>query len=335
MTSRQLAYSHKKVASADIRRRLNMLLVMLCLFGSVAAIDAVTHPENKSSIAVMAGSSMLAGGVTMATIGNMDEVSAKESAGSQIGMRVWLISRDQIDFSKPFPQPNAQREVGNIPLKLGEYMHYQDAVSNSVKSNGTGETGDINVDYTNTLSFVMAGNREKLMDFIEEYAGRGFIVIYQECGSGVRYIMGSVCKPMVLKSFDRKDDNEGRYVTFTFENKYWRQPLIYVGDIIQQDPVTVAAGATNLAVESSNNRYNLSSNTGPTALANVSGIASSDYGRVITIYGSGGSNPTTISDSTTFVLVDGVTWHGNGGSEISFKIHDANTLTEVSRVETA
>lgn len=73
--------------------------------------------------------------------------------------------------------------------------------------------GDINVDYTNTLSFVMAGNRIELMNFIEEYAGRGFIVIYQECGTGVRYIIGSLCKPMDLKSFDRKDDNEGRYIT--------------------------------------------------------------------------------------------------------------------------
>jgi len=83
---------------------------------------------------------------------------------------------------------------------------------------------------------------------------------------------------MVLKSFDRKDDNEGRYITFIFEDKHWQQRLIYTGDIVMQDPMTIA-------------------------------------------------------DSTTFVLVGGVTWTGTAGSSITFKVHDANTLTEVSRVQ--
>ncbi|MBI9062629.1 MAG: hypothetical protein JEZ14_11645 [Marinilabiliaceae bacterium] len=87
-------------------------------------------------------------------------------------------------------------------------MHYCDIVSNSPKSNGTGESGDINVDYTNTLSFVMAD-------------------------------------------------------------------------------------ATNLAVVANNERYNLSANTGVTALATVSGIASADYGRTITLY-SGPSHCETV-----------------------------------------
>lgn len=334
-THKQQAYAYVKIAREGIRQRLHLMLLVMVLFGAVSAIEAMTSPgDNQTAIEVMAGTTSMAT-ISMATIGNLDEVSGKYSAGNQIGMRVWLIDRSQIDNTVPWPKPNAQRELGNIPLKAGEYMHYWDAVSNSPKSNGTGESGDINVDYTNTLSFVMAGNRIELMNFIEEYAGRGFIVIYQECGTGVRYIMGSLCKPMDLKSFDRKDDNEGRYITFNFENKHWQQPLIYTGDIVMQDPVTVAADATNLAVVANNGRYNLSANTGVTALATVSGIASADYGRTITLYGGGGANATTIADSTTFVLVDGATWTGTPGSEITFKIHDANTLTEVSRVQAA
>ncbi len=329
-------YSYMKATREGFRKRLHLVLFMFALFAGVAVVNAMTSPtgDNQTSIQVMGGSVSMAA-VTMASIGNLDEVSGKYSAGNQIGMRVWLIDRSQIDDSVAFPQPNANRELGTIPLKAGEYMHYYDAVSNSVKSNSTGESGDINVDYTNTLSFVMAGNRKQLMDFIEEYAGRGFIVIYQECGTGVRYIMGSLCKPMTLKSFDRKDDNEGRYITFNFENKHWQQPLIYTGDIIQQDPVTVAADATNLAVVANNGRYNLSANTAPTAMTTISGIGASDYGRLITVYGGGGANPTSIADSTTFVLIDGATWNGTSGSSITFKIHDANTLTEVSRVQAA
>ncbi len=334
MNSKQLAYSYKKVFMAGLKYRLQMLLVLCVFIGGVSAVGSVMAP-NDNAPKVVLGSSGVTAIVTMASVGNLDEVSAKDSAGNQIGMRVWLIDRKQIDDTQVFPQPNADREVGTIPLKAGEYMHYFDAVNESVKSNGTGEKGDVNVDFNNTLSFIMAGNRIQLMNYLEEYAGRGHIVIWQECGTGVRYIQGSLCKPMTLNSFDRKDDNEGRYVTFTFGNKHWQQPCIYTGEIVQQDPVTIAADATNLAIVSTNGRYNLSVNTGATALATVSGIASSDYGRTITIYGVGGANPTTIADSTTFVLVDGTTWTGNAGSSITFKIHDAETLVEVSRVQTA
>lgn len=330
MNGKQMAYSYNKAIKTGIAERLKLLMILLCLSGGVSAIGHVAFPDDNAPIKVFAGSTVTAL-VTMASIGSLGEVSAKESAGKQIGMRVWLIYRGQIDDSVTFPSANSDRELGTIPLYSGEYMHYFDAVNETPKSNSTGESGDINVEYNNTLSFVMAGNRNELMNYIEEYAGRGFLVIYQECGTGVKYIQGSYCKPMTLKSFDRKDDNEGRYVTFTFGNSHWQQPLIYTGEIITQDPETIAADETELAYVSGNNRYDLTDNTVATVLATVSGITTDDYGTHITIYGSGGTNPTTIEDSTSFVLVDGETWTGNSGSSITFKIHDANTLTEVER----
>ncbi len=333
MNSKQLAYSYKKAFMAGLKYRLQMLIVLCFIAGGVSAVNSVMYPNDNTSKVVLIGSLTMAT-VSMATVGNLDEVSAKDSAGSQIGMRVWLIDRKQIDDTQTFPLPNADREVGTVPLKSGEYMHYFDAVNESVKSNGTGEKGDVNVDFNNTLGFIMAGNRVQLMNYLEEFAGRGHVVIWQECGTGVKYIQGSLCKPMVLNSFDRKDDNEGRYVTFTFGNKHWQQPCIYTGDIITQDPVTIAADATDLAIDSTNNSYNLSVNTAATELATVSGITSDDYGKNITIYGGGGDYATTIADSTTFVLVDGETWTGNSGSSITFKIHDSETLVEVSRVQT-
>ncbi len=330
MNDRQLAYSFKKSVNADIKTRLRLLFTTLLIFGGVSLTYSIAHPHDQGSKVTLV-SSVAAGTVTMASIGDIDEVSGKESAANQIGMRVWLIDRTQIDSSQSFREPNSDRELGTIPMLDGEYMHYFDAINESPNSTSTGENGDYNVAFTNTFTFVMAGNRKKLLDFIEEYAGRGFIVIYQECETGTKYVVGSFCKPMVLSSFERKDDGDGRYITYTFTNAHWRQPLIYTGDIITQDPVTVDADATDLAIDSSNGRYDLSENTAATTLATVSGITSDDYGRTITIYGAGGDYPTSIADSTTFVLVDGETWSGTSGSTISFKIFDTDTLVEVDR----
>lgn len=334
MNTKQIAYSHKTAFNAVLKKRLQMLMVILCIFGGISAVSSYAYDDNASKT-VLLGSGTSMAMITMASIGDLDEVSAKESAANQIGMRIWLIDRRQIDDTVPFPEPNEDREVGTIPLKSGEYMHYFEAVNETPNSNSTGESGDINVEYDNMLSFVMAGNRKKLMTFIEEFTGRGFVVIWQECGTGIKYVQGSLCKPMTLRQFDRKDDTEGRYITFTFGNKHWRQPLIYTGDIVNQNPVTVPADATDLAYVSGNGRYQLTDNAAATVLNSVSGIGTSDYGKSLTIYGSGGTNPATIAENTTYVLVDGTTWTGNAGSTITFKIIDADTLVETGRTQTA
>ncbi len=334
MTRKQQSHSVLKGMKATYKAQKRLLMIVMGLFLTVSFVDAAQNDFSGSSLNVFGGTSTIAV-VTMASIGNIEQGNAKDAAGNQIGMRIWLISRDQIDDTVQFPLPNADREVSTIPLKAGEYMHYHDSVSESQKDNGTSERGDINNDYTNTFSYVMYGNKKQLMAFIEEYAGQGFIIIWQECGAATKYIQGSFCKPMILQSYDRKNDNEGKYITLNYQNKHWQQPCTYTGDIILQDPVTIAADAVNLAYVSDNGRYNLSVNTQATALATVSGIASADYGKTLTIYGVGGANATTIADNTVFNLVDGVTWTGNAGSSITFKILDADTLVEVGRVQTA
>ena len=141
---------------------------------------------------------------------------------------------------------------------------------------------------------------------------------------------------MILQSFDRKRDNEATAVTFTFQNKSFKQPYKYVGSITKTTPQTVAADATELAIVAGKDQYQLTDNTGATALATVSGITSAMYGNHVEVLGSGGSNPSTIADNTVFIMVDAATWTGNAGSKISFRIHDDATLVEVagSRVQT-
>ena len=338
---KQIAYSEKKKALA-----MNSLLRRLLFFSLILAVSLVILPQlfagsiNWDYVAVsLTGIGTGYTYMTMAIIGDVGEISDKYSAANQINMRVYLLALDQVDQDETFPSPNADRELGTIPALSGQYWHYFDAIPDSPDEIATATKGEIITEFSNTFSFITAGNREKHLDFIEEYSGKGFIIVYQIGEDLTRYIVGSVYKPMILQISDRKGGGkEGRYITFTFQNKHWRQPLIYVGSLVRQAAETVDADATELPVTSAE-QYQLSDGSvSSVTIATVSGIGSNDYGRVIELLApSPASHAPDIEDNTVFVMIDGETWTANPGSRISFKIIDDSTLLEVAgtRVQTA
>lgn len=309
-----------------------LAIVVMCAFAVPAMSAAFENPESAPESVLM-----IAGGVSMASmavIGNVEDTSDRDAAGGQIAYRVWLISTDQIDMDVNFPDPNANREVGTIPMLPGEVFHYFEA-HDIPTDNSTGTKGDITTETTNTFVMIMAGIRDKLLDFIEQHVGKKFIVIYQECETGALYIMGNPCKPMVLSAFDRKNDKEGRYITFTFTNNSFRQPYRYVGAIVKSAPVTLAPDATALAVVANNDLYIVPDGTDDSAaIATVTGLTDADRGRTITVKGSGATHPGTIEENAVFILEGGATWTATVGSSIVFRVLDANRLVEVgSRVQ--
>jgi len=328
---KQIAWSQQKVANAKLKYLSMFLMVMLVAIAIPSLGFMIQEPASiEFTGKMMAGPIIL---FSMASIGNVDDVSDKETAANKIACKVWLVETCDIDDTVPFPQPNAARQVSDVPMKAGRYMYYFEA-HDVPTDNSTGEKGDITIDATNTFVIVMGGNRDKLLDFIEQKAGGKFVVIYQEVDSGEYFIQGTYGRPMVLKAYDRKKDKEATAVTYTFENKTIQQPKKYIGAIVRQDPVAVATDATDLAI-TANDRYELpNDNTAPKALATVSSIAPADYGRYITVYGTGGANAHTIADNAAYVLVDGATWTGNAGSRITFRIQDSGTLVEIDRVQT-
>ncbi|MDR1198347.1 MAG: hypothetical protein LBK94_04955 [Prevotellaceae bacterium] len=267
---------------------------------------------------------------TMATIGNIDGVSDRFTAGSQISSKIWLVHVDsQLDTNLPFPQPNMDREIGTIPLKANEKMHYFIAIDDSVADTASGSKGDVTTDVTNTITFTMGGNRDQLLNFIEEYAGGRFILIYQICSEGTYYIMGTPCKPMVLSGFERKNDKDSRSISFTFTNKGFNQPYHYRGQIVQGAPATIATDVTILTLLPGSGQYNTpDNNTEAQTLTAVAGLANADKGRYIDIMGTGGTYPLTIEDNEHFILIDGQEWTATAGSRISFKVLDTATLIE-------
>ncbi|MCL3853550.1 hypothetical protein M1P97_19900 [Parabacteroides sp. GYB001] len=324
----------KRAFKARRALQLKFFLCLMFLFASVATVSAITSPQDaKVSTEVVIGTTM----ASMMAIGSIDDVADKEVAGESIAYKVWLIETKQLDGSRSFPIPNGSREVSSLPMLEGEYMHYFEAHDIPTYTS-SGEKGDLTISSTNTFTMIMGGVRNQLLNYIEEKAGCKFIIIFQECESNNRYILGNPCKPMVLKSFNLKNDKENRSVTFTFENKSIKQYHKYVGDIVIKDAVTLAAGTTALAVQPGANTYKVPNGSSATyAIATVSGLTASDKGRTITLIGTGTDKAATVADNTAFVLEDGATWTAKAGSQISFRVLDATTLIEIqgSRVQTA
>jgi hypothetical protein len=326
---------NKKMRALAHARKTKLFYMASFLFAVVATLAVAADAANFLQPVCFGGLSM----ATMALIGDIEGVSDRITAGSQISAKIWLVHVDsQLNVDVPFPVPNASREIGTIPLKPGEVMHYFVAIDDSITDSSKGDKGDVTTNVTNTISFIMGGNRNQLLQFYEEYAGGRFIIIYQLSSDKKYYIMGNDVKPMILKSYERKNDKDSRSITFTFENKRFDQPYYYVGDIVRGAPATIATDATTLTIQSGKSVYNTpSNNTSAKVLDDVAGIADADKGRVIDIVGYGGNYPLSIDSGEVFLLIDKQTWTANAGSRISFKVLDALTLVEVegSRVQTA
>lgn len=307
----------------------SLFIAIMGLFVFSLAVD--------SGMGIFESLGLAGSGVTysvMAAVGNIGRVTDRETSGAQIVSKIWLIALDQVDDTVQFPRPNANGEVGTIPLKAGEYMHYFEAIDDSLDDKSTGSKGDITTAVTNTFTFIMGGYRRALQKFMEEHPGDRFILIYQMASDAQHYVAGNELKPMILKAFDRTNNKESRSVSFTFENNSFLQPQKYTGAIVKEAPAAIAADATALAFTAAS-QYTTGINTVATTIATISGLAAADEGRIVEILGGGGVNPTHIDSIAAIVLKNDEEWIGNAGSRLTLKVLDSATLVEVSRIQTA
>jgi hypothetical protein len=280
------------------------------------------------------------GGVTLANmmlIGNVEDVSDRDTHGSNITYQVYLINVKQIDRTVLFPMPNTNREIGSIPMLAGQFMKYFEAHDIPTYS-ATGEKGDITTSGENVFTIIMGGMRDQLLTFIEEHAGDKFVILFKEIGTTQWYIIGSVDRPMILKSFEAKNDKDGRYVTFTFSRVSIDQYCKYVGNIVTAPATPHTADVTTLTITPQSNEYEIPDGSAATyAINGVAGITATDKGRTITLRGTGDTYAATIADGASYILEDGATWTAKAGSSITFRILDPTTLVEVSgtRIQTA
>ena len=324
---RYRAYNPMKGFNYSNRQSRNMFMATFAIFGILMLVAALLD----HSLGAAAGS-----GVTfasMALLGHVDDVSDRDTHGSAISYIVYLIALDQIDRTKEFPQPNANREVVPVPSKPNEIPHYFEA-HDIPTFTGTTEKGDITTTGENQLVMVMGGARANLYNFIEEYSGGKFIALYKHIKKKEWFIIGELERPIILSNTETKDDKDGRYTTLTFKRSSVDLPLIYTGNPAVTAATAVNADATDIAITAGSNTYTIPNGTSAAAaIATVSGLSKSDKSRYITLIGAGTDKPATIADGSTFVLEEGATWTAKTGASITFRVLDTTTLVEVSRTE--
>ena len=324
---RHRAYNPMKGFNYANRQARKMFMATFAIFGVLMLLAALID----HSLGAAAGSGVTL--ASMALLGHLDDVSDRDTHGSDISYIVYLVALDQIDRTKEFPQPNANREVAPIPLKPNEIPHYFEA-HDIPTFTGTTEKGDITTTGENQFVIIMGGARVNLYNFIEEYSGGKFIIFFKHVKKKGWYILGELERPVILSNTETKDDKDGRYTTFTFKRSSVDLPLVYTGNPAITVATAIAAGATAIAITAGSNTYTIPNGTSAAAaIATVSGLSKSDKGRYITLIGAGTDKAATIADGSTFVLEEGATWTAKTGASITFRVLDTTTLVEVSRTE--
>ncbi len=264
---------------------------------------------------------------TLGEIGNITSTYDRDTAGSQIGMRIWLYDINDVDVDR-LSFDESTREIADIPMKPGKYPIYHESIADSQEDKSTGEGGDLTSVVTNTFSYVVGGNRKGTLDFDENYVGGYFLIVYQMCSTGEKLLLGTPCKPMRLKGFERINGKESRTNSFTFENKSFIQPYTFTGTPTQEPAVVIAASATKLTV-SGKTQYEIAAGTASKEITSVEGVTSEMLGKVITITGSGGSGPSVLKKNANLILSED--WVATSGAKISLKIFSTTVLVEQSR----
>ena len=198
-----------------------------CIFALLAVVLFVQMFLEPSCAFGMVGS-----GLSMASVvalASIDDVSDRDTHGSAISYIVYLVHISQLDRTQPFPQPDENRTVGQIPLKTGESPFYFEAHDIPTLVSTT-EKGDITTTGENNFVIIMGGDRDSIKNFIEHYSGGKFILIYKHIKETQWHILGELERPMILANTETKDDKDGRYTTFTFKRNSVDLPLLYDAD---------------------------------------------------------------------------------------------------------
>ena len=253
--------------------------------------------------------------VTFTSIG---EATSAQKSGKIVRDRIWFVHKSQVDISNF--APGTGRTVASIPLLSGQYWAYVDVISDSVKPKSTGTANDVGSTIANELAAMVGGSSDEALTLLENGIGQGFFIIYEFC-DGTKWLGGSSCKPLKMEQFEWVSDNDKTAATITFKNTCGEMWKRFTGTIPTQAAVSVAANATTFALQS-NSRYQLASGTAAAAaISGISGVTDADINRTITLLGSGGAFPSTISaTATAFLLIAGNTWTANEGSQITFQI---------------
>jgi hypothetical protein len=315
MNYKQLRYVAQQKQLAEAIRRMRFFKSALACIILFAAIFLAAGAGFDSVVDAVATS-----GITTSIVFPMVDLEKNDAQSAKpksIKYRIWLArAKDQVDVDG-FPKPD-NVTIYTFPLKPGNFWHFLDCRPQSVVPNSASE-GDMAPIFTLTVTADILGMSKKTLKFLYENNGEDFFLIWENCITGDRFLAGSPCSPMKMSVTRLGADDSFNGATLSFTSSCPEPYYYYEGSIVREPPHPVAAGSTTFALTDSS-QYQLAAGGTATTLASISGVADSDVGRIFDILGGGGSSPTIITPTATFILQGGVGWSGVSGASITFEV---------------
>lgn len=221
------------------------------------------------------------------------------------------------------------KQVGNYVLKAGARMIRVYMTPETIEAGFETEGPEDGKVFKATFKGDHPGETLEIKELVQNWLGRPVIIFEENCRNNTINTYGTECSPMKLNpSFSSNKEGTKHMISFEQPNPVEFLPGYYEGALTFGDPVALADENVAL-VAASGNFYK----TPAFALAEVLDIASSDmaHGDVVSITGSGGADPGTLSTGAhtagTVVLVSGTQWIALADATISLKVFKAGATT--------
>ena len=164
MKAKKISNPFRKGNQAARKMQLRFFLSLMTLIAFAFVIGMFLDPSSSPfCLSGFTGTSFAA----MMAIGDVGDVSDRQTHGSNIAYKVYLIEISQINPDVTFPKPNASREIGTLPMKTGQYMKYFEAHDIPTYTS-TGEKGDITTSGENNFVMITLDLHPRITDKIEK-----------------------------------------------------------------------------------------------------------------------------------------------------------------------
>lgn len=254
------------------------------------------------------------------------------SKTSTLKFRLFMAEMDDVDVDNYPKAVNAT--ISTNPLLPGKTFKFLDVNPENVKPNAA--PGESPITSKLTLTPIIEGISKATLAWVYENVGKRVLVVWERCADGQRFIGGSPCSnglQIKLTSIGAQDGGMSG-IALSLEGGECPEPFcFYDGEIPTEAPtaVTITEGAFALGTGAA---YILPDNDADTELTGITGVTDGDIGRVIELRGAGITHPTTIAQSATFALANGVTYVASFGTSIFLqitKVASAYVFAEVHR----
>ncbi|MAR57244.1 MAG: hypothetical protein CMM93_08685 [Rickettsiales bacterium] len=229
-----------------------------------------------------------------------------------------------------FPTRDAKgvKLVGDFVLKSGAKMFTIYLTPSKQVKNYTSEGDEDMETIKQKFEGWHPGDDLDINEFVQNNLGVGYFIIADNCTDGFKRAYGTPCAPMKLNA-EQTDDSSGRGVKMTFEqivgSKY--VPAFYEGNLSLAAPADTDVSVD--ALQATGNSYKVE-DLDTTAAIDINSI-DIEHGEQITLIGSGGADPATLSagahTDAVVHLKDGTQWTALEDATITLEVFEDGTNT--------